>query len=51
MVAAGTPEKTAMMLSGSQTRRTFDRYDIVTGDNLANAIERVSDTSQLSLIL
>jgi integrase len=48
LIRAGVSEKTAMSISGHKTRAIFDRYDIVTEDDLATAIERVGEhlTSQ-----
>ncbi len=43
MIRAGVPDKIAMSISGHQTRSIFDRYDIVTENDLARAMDRVGE--------
>jgi hypothetical protein len=43
MIRAGVPEKTAMRISGHVRRSVFDRYDIGSDADLAEAAERIEN--------
>ncbi len=48
-VNAGVPEKVAMLMTGHKTRSVFDRYHIVSREDLQEATRKIASLGQVSL--
>ena len=49
LVRSGTPERVAMAISGHKTRSVFDRYNIVSTEDLKSAMSRLETIDHKSV--
>lgn len=45
LINAGVPERVAMKITGHKTRAVFDRYHIVSSDDVSNAMRKLESAS------